>query len=77
MHETRSQSLGSYTVRSKWRINLQYVEKFVAAELIEGKLAGLSKSELQEKQKEAVKAFHKAMKRKAEGKEGFSLFEEE
>jgi hypothetical protein len=56
---------------------LQYVEKFVAAELIEGKLAGLSKSELQEKQKEAVKAFHKAMKRKAEGKEGFSLFEEE
>jgi len=77
LQETRSQSSGSYTVRSIWRIDLQFVEKFVASELVESKLADLSRKDLQEKEQEAVKAFHKAMKRKREGKQGFSPFDEE
>jgi predicted KAP-like P-loop ATPase len=77
LQETRSQSLGAYTLRSIWRIDLQFVEKFVSAEVVESKLAGLPPKDLQEKELEAVKAFHKAMNRKRAGKQGFARFDEE
>jgi predicted KAP-like P-loop ATPase len=77
LHETRSQTLGSYTVQSKWQIDLQFVERFIAPELVESKLTGLSGRQLQDKEEQAVRAFHKAMKRKREGKQGLSRFAEE
>lgn len=77
MRETQSHSVGSYAVRSSWRIDLQFVERFVSPELIESKLAASSQGDLQEREQEAVKAFHKAMKRKREGKQGFSPFDED
>jgi predicted KAP-like P-loop ATPase len=76
MRETRSQSLGSYTVRSKWRIDLESVQRFVPVELVESKIAALRKEGLSEKQKEAIEAFADAMKRKQQGKTGFSPMED-
>jgi predicted KAP-like P-loop ATPase len=77
MRETRSQTLGSYTVRSKWRIDLQSVERFVPVEVVESEVASLSKRDLSEKEKEAVEAFHEAVKRKKEGKTGFSPLDDD
>ena len=76
MRETRSQSLGSYTVRSKWQMDLQSVERFVPVDVVEIKVARLSTQDLSVKEKETVEAFHEAIKRKKEGKTSFSPIED-
>lgn len=76
MRETRSHTVGSYTVHSKWRIDLQSVERFVPVEVVESKVASLSKKDLSEKEKRAVEAFHEAVKRKKQGKTDFSPMED-
>jgi len=73
--ESRSYGLESYTVESHFRIQLEAVERFVAPEVIERKLVDLNVNDLEGKQKEAVQAFEKAMKRKREGKPPISLLD--
>jgi len=71
-HEVRSYGAESYTYRSSWQTDLQGIERFVTAEQIESRLAGLEPERLEGVQKEAIKAFHLALKRKREGKSGLS-----
>ena len=77
MRETKSYSLGSHAVRSTWRIDIQFVERFVEPELIEAKLAAFLSENLQETERVAVEAFLKALKRKRTGKPPFPRFDDD
>jgi predicted KAP-like P-loop ATPase len=77
LQESKSYGLESYTVQSHFRIQLEAVERFVAPEIIERKLAELKIDGLEGKKKEAVQAFDKAMKRKREGKPPISPLDPE
>jgi hypothetical protein len=55
---------------------LQSVGRFVPVEVVESKVASLSKRDLAEKENEAVEAFREAVKRKKEGKTGFSSLDD-
>jgi predicted KAP-like P-loop ATPase len=57
LQETRSQSLGGYTVRSIWRIDLQFVGKFVTPELMEANLRVCLEKTFKRKNKKRSKPF--------------------
>lgn len=71
-HEVRSYGIESYTYRSSWQTDLQGIERFVDPEQIESRLVGSVAETLEATQKEAVNAFRVALKRRREGKSGFS-----
>jgi predicted KAP-like P-loop ATPase len=77
LREGRSYGLSRYGARSFWEVDLDGIEKLVALELIERKLAELRAEDLEGKQRQAVEAFQKAMKRKREGKPRTSIFDED
>ena len=66
--ESRSYGLESYTYQSSWQTDLAAVERFVAPELLESRLTNVNLERLEAKQKQAVTAFRKALKRKRDGK---------
>lgn len=63
-----SYGIGDYVSREHWRINLTNIEDFVPVDTLKEKLAGLVLENLNDKQKQAVQAFRKAVKRRQEGK---------
>ena len=68
LQRSTSQGIGDYTAQEQWRINLTSVEDFVSIEAIEKKVAELPLGDLSGKEKKAVEAFQKALKRRREGK---------
>jgi hypothetical protein len=60
--------MGDYVSQEHWRINLKSVEDFVPVDTLEKKVAALSLDNLSEKERRAVKAFQRAIKRRREGK---------
>lgn len=68
LQRSTSHGMGDYVSQEHWQINLKSVEDFVSAETIEKKVAHLSIDHLSDKEKKAVKAFQKAIKRRREGK---------
>ena len=75
LRETRTYGVARYSARSSWCVDLEGIEKLVAPELIERKLAGVKTEELEAKPSQAVEAFRKAMKRKREGKPPMSILD--
>ena len=65
--KSTSQASGDYIARVHWRIKLQTVEDFVPVALVEKKVQGISIDTLAEKEKQAVNAFQKALRRKEQG----------
>lgn len=68
LHRSTSQGMGDYVSQEHWRINLKTIEDFVPVNILEKKMTELSDADLSDKQKKAVKAFQKAIKRRLEGK---------
>jgi len=77
LREGQSFGFSRYSARSFWDIDLNGIERLVALELIEGKLAELREKDLEGKQRLAVEAFQKAMKRKREGKPRTLILDDE
>lgn len=75
LRETKTYGVARYSARSSWSVDLEGIEKLVAPELIEGKLAGVKTEELETKPRQAVDAFREAMKRKREGKPPRSILD--
>lgn len=68
LHRSTSHGMGDHVSQEHWRINLTYVDDFVSADTLEKKVVALSLDDLIDKEKKAVKAFQKAIKRRREGK---------
>jgi predicted KAP-like P-loop ATPase len=68
LNRSTSQGMGDYVPQEHWRINLKTVEDFVNIDALERKVSELSCENLNDKQKKAVDAFRKAIKRRQEGK---------
>lgn len=68
LHRSTSHGMGDYVSQEHWRINLTNIEDFVPMETLERKVAEISPDGLSDKEKRAVKAFQKAIKRRREGK---------
>jgi predicted KAP-like P-loop ATPase len=68
LQRSTSHGMGDYVSQEHWQINLKSVEDFVSVETIEKKVTHLSIDNLSDKEKKAVKAFQKAIKRRREGK---------
>jgi predicted KAP-like P-loop ATPase len=77
LREGRSWGHSRFVGRSFWDIDLDRIEKLVALELIERKLAESRAEDLEGKQKQAVEVFQEAMKRKREGKPRTSILDDE
>lgn len=75
LRETRTYGVARYSARSSWSVDLEGIEKLVAPELIERKLAGVKTEELETKAGQALEAFREAMKRKREGKPPRSILD--
>lgn len=54
--------------QEQWLIKLKTIADYVPLDFLEKKVAELSLDNLSDKQKKAVKAFQKAIKRRLEGK---------
>ena len=67
LHRSTSHMQGDFVSQEHWRINLETVEAFVSATTLEQKLIQVSVENLSVKEKEAVEAFKKAIKRRQEG----------
>jgi len=68
LHRSTSHGIRDYVSQEHWRINLKSVEDFVSVEPLEKKVAELSPDNLTDKEKKAVEAFLKAVKRRRDGK---------
>lgn len=68
LHRSTSHGIRDYVSQEHWRITLTNVEDFVSVETLEKKVTELSPDNLTDKQKKAVEAFQKAIKRRREGK---------
>lgn len=68
LQRSTSHGMGDYVSQEHRQINLKSVEDFVSVETIEKKVTHLSIDNLSDKEKKAVKAFQKAIKRRREGK---------
>jgi predicted KAP-like P-loop ATPase len=68
LHRSTSHGIRDYVSQEHWRINLTNVEDFVSVEPLEKKVAELSPDNLADKEKKAVEAFQKAVKRRRDGK---------
>jgi predicted KAP-like P-loop ATPase len=68
LQRSTSYGMGDHVSQEHWRINPKYVEDFVPIESLEKKVAALSLDDLSEKERKAVRAFQKAIKRRREGK---------
>ncbi len=75
LREIKSYGLSCYRARSYWDIDLDAIDKLVPLELIERKLAELTGETLEGKARQAVDAFHEALKRKREGKPKRSIID--
>lgn len=74
LHRSISQGLSDHVGRIHWRVDLQSIEAFIPADFLEGKVKQLDAENLEEKQKTAVLAFLKAIKRRREGKSDNSFW---
>ncbi len=68
LHRSTSHGMGDYVSQEHWRINLTNIEDFVPVGTLERKVAEISPDGLSDKEKRAVKAFQKAIKRRRDGK---------
>ncbi|MDR4485727.1 MAG: P-loop NTPase fold protein [Nitrospirales bacterium] len=67
LHRSTSQGWSDHVAEEHWRINLETVEDFVHATVLESKLAQVSVENLSEKEGKAVEAFKSAVKRRQRG----------
>lgn len=77
LRESRSYGHSRYVGRPVWDVDLTRIEKFVEPELIEQKLTEMRTRDLEGKQRQAVAAFQRAMKRKREGKSQTSILDDD
>jgi predicted KAP-like P-loop ATPase len=68
LQRSTSHGMGDHVSQEHWRINLKYVEDFIPVDTVAKKVAALSLNNPNEKEREAVKAFRKAINRRREGK---------
>lgn len=68
LHRSTSHGMGDYVSQEHWRINLKTVEDFIPVDTFEKKVAELPLDNLTQKERRAVNAFQKAIKRRREGK---------
>ncbi len=67
LHRSTSHGWGDFVSQEHWRINLETIEAFVSTTTLEQKLTQVSVESLSKKEKEALEAFKKAVKRRNEG----------
>jgi predicted KAP-like P-loop ATPase len=68
LQRSTSQGMGDYVARIHWHINLEDLEHFVSADVLEKKIGQLSLAGLGDKEQRAVRAFQKALKRRQAGR---------
>lgn len=76
MGETRIATSGSYRVKSKWRLELRFVEPLLPLNKILDALAAVNESDLTQGERETSEAFRQAFRERARGRSGASPFDE-
>ncbi len=67
LNKGTSQSLGDHVGKVHWTIRLRNIQDFVSIDEIKRNIDGLDVEKLNEKEKLAVKAFHRALRRREQG----------
>ena len=68
LQQSRSHGMDDYVSRTHWHIRLSTIEPFVSIETLQEAVASIDRRVLSVEQSRGVKAFEKAVRRRAEGK---------
>jgi hypothetical protein len=63
-----TQTMGDQVGRVTWQVSLENLERFVDLEKFRAQIGGLTQSSLGDRDRNAVRAFQRALKRRAQGK---------
>jgi predicted KAP-like P-loop ATPase len=77
LQRSTSHGMEDYVSEEHWEINLASVESFIPVDALEGKVEALPLEGLGDKEKKAVEAFKKAVKRRREGKSDDTQWDDE
>lgn len=77
LREVKSTSSGSYTTKSRWVIGLAEIEPFMPIDSINQRLQSISLEKKSDKEKLAIEAFRKSMKKRKEGKPDDAMFDDD
>ena len=68
LQRSSSQGIDDYVAKINWYIHLKTIEDFIPVDLLEQKVKKIRVEKLTEEEKRAVDAFHRALKRRQDGK---------
>jgi predicted KAP-like P-loop ATPase len=77
LQRSSTHGMGDYVSEEHWEINLASIEKFVPVDILEEKVEALPLDGLDDKEKKAVDAFKKAVKRRRQGKPDDAQWDDE